>query len=124
MIDETPRQLEHIEADVKSHIVCTNLNRVCILHLLKKTPKNEMQAEEMSYRLGISHRTVLYHLDILHDYGLVEVRKFRKKGNKLMRSIWGLKGSSRHLKSVFKKISCNFEAAILDEKVCRNAIHQ
>ena len=91
MSDKPPKGLEHIEADVKSHIVCSNLNRVCILHLLKGSENQEMQAERMAYMIGLSHRTVLYHLDILHDYELVEVRKFRKRGNKLMRSVWGLK---------------------------------
>ena len=75
--------LDNIELDVKSSIVCGNMNRVAILHLLKKCDNNEMQAEMMAYRLGLSHRTVLYHLDILHDYELVEVRKFIKRGENL-----------------------------------------
>ena len=124
MTDDKSFRLEHIVADVKSHFVCSNLNRVCILHLLKKTPEQEMQAEKMSYRLGLSHRTVLYHLDILHDYGLVEVRKFRKKGNKLMRSVWGLKSKNGHLKNVFSNITKNFDCGKLDERVCQNSIHQ
>lgn len=124
MSNDNPKGLEHIEADVKSHMVCSNLNRVCILHLLRNTRKNEMQAEEMSFRLGLSHRTILYHLDILHDYGLVEVRKFRKKGDKLMRSVWGLKNGKSHLKNVFSKIGTNFEIKHLDERIRKNASHQ
>jgi len=123
MNDNPPRKLDHIEADVKSHIVCSNLNRVCILHLLKDSPEKEMQAEKMAYRLGLSHRTVLYHLDILHDYELVEVRKFRKRGNKLMRSVWGLR-KGNHLSKVFSRISRQFDTCELDTLVSKNAIHQ
>ena len=119
-----PRKLDSIEADVKSHIVCSNLNRVCILHLLKGSNNKEMQAEQMAYRLGLSHRTVLYHLDILHDYELVEVRKFRKRGNKLMRSVWGLKNGNGHLTKVFSKINKNFDQNRLDELINKNAVHQ
>ena len=123
MSDNPPRKLDHIEADVKSHIVCSNLNRVCILHLLNTSPEKEMQAERMAYKLGLSHRTVLYHLDILHDYELVEVRRFRKRGNKLMRSIWGLRNGG-HLDKVFSRIEKSFELCDLDRLVTRNAAHQ
>lgn len=116
-------RLERIEADVKSHIVCSNLNRVCILHLLKVSENQEMQAEQMAYRLGLSHRTVLYHLDILHDYNLVEVRKFRKRGDKLMRSVWGL-GRNSHIDKVFKRICKDFDVKQLESMVNQNSIHQ
>ena len=120
MKNEEPRELEHIEADVKSHMVWSNMNRVCILHLLRNTENTEMQAEEMSFRLGLSHRTILYHLDILHDYGLVEVRKFRKKGDKLMRSVWGLRNGSRHLNNVFSKIETECDVSQLDSRIASN----
>jgi DNA-binding transcriptional ArsR family regulator len=124
MIDEIPHNLDHIEADVKSHVVCSNMNRVCILHLLRKSPKQEMQAEEMAYRLGLSHRTVLYHLDVLHDYELVEVRKFRKRGMKLMRSIWGLKNSNGHLHKVITKIEKKFDIKKLNNMIAKYMPHQ
>lgn len=117
-------KLERIEADVKSHIVCSNLNRVCILHLLKVSKNQEMQAEQMAYRLGLSHRTVLYHLDILHDYDLVEVRKFRKRGDKLMRSVWGLGRKSTHTDKIFKRICKDFNVNQLESMVNRNSVHQ
>ena len=116
--------LDSIEANVKSSIVCSNVNRVCILHLLKNTPNNEIQAERLAYHLGLSHRTVLYHLDILHDYDLVEVRKFRRRGNKLMRSVWGLKNGNGHLEKVLSAIRRNFNPQELNNLVTRNAIHQ
>lgn len=124
MRSEMSPSLDHIEADVKSHVVCSNMNRVCIIHLLRKSPKQEMQAEEMAYRLGISHRTVLYHLDVLHDYELVEVRKFRKRGMKLMRSIWGLKNSNGHLKKVITKIEKKFDIKKLNSMIAKYMPHQ
>ena len=124
MPEKPPRRLDHIEADVKSHIVCSNLNRVSILHLLKSASNKEMQAEEMAFRLGLSHRTVLYHLDILHDYELVEVRKFRKRGNKYLRSVWGLREKNGHLKKVFTKIKNGFCEKELDKKVNKKMMHQ
>ena len=124
MRSEDPKGLEHIEADVKSQLVCSNLNRVSILHLLKGCDNNEMQAEEMSFRLGLSHRTVLYHLDILHDYGLVEVRKFLRRGNKMIRSVWGLQKNHASLKKVFSNISESFDQEVLDRKISTNSAHQ
>ncbi len=124
MTDSPPRKLEYIEADVKSHIVCSNLNRVSILHLLRNSDNKEMQAERMAYRLGLSHRTVLYHLDILHDYELVEVRKFRKRGAKMMRSVWGLRDGNGHLDKVFRRISRTFNPVELDRMISRNIPHQ
>lgn len=118
------QELENIEADVKSHVVCSNMNRVCILHLLKNSPNNEMQAEEMSYRLSLSHRTVLYHLDILLDYELVEVRKFRKRGAKMLRSVWGLRSKNGHLNKVFSNIDEQFNCKELNKRIAMNGIHQ
>jgi DNA-binding transcriptional ArsR family regulator len=124
MADNSPRRLDHIEADVKSHIVCSNMNRVCILHLLRRSPGQEMQAEGMAYRLGLSHRTILYHLDVLHDYELVEVRKFRKRGAKMMRSVWGLKNGNGHLSKVITKIEKRFDTKELNCLIERCQPHQ
>jgi len=116
--------LDNIELDVKSSIVCGNQNRVAILHLLKKCDKNEMQAEMMAYRLGLSHRTVLYHLDILHDYELVEVRKFIKRGEKMFRSVWGLNSKNGHTKNIFVKINEMFKSRELNSMISQNKPHQ
>jgi DNA-binding transcriptional ArsR family regulator len=124
MREGSPLKLEHIEADVKSHIVCSNENRVSILHLLKRTHNGEMQAEKMAFRLGLSHRTVLYHLDILHDYELVEVRKFRKRGNRYLRSVWGLRNTNGHLNKVFSRIGQRYDLEKLDKRIKRNQAHQ
>ncbi len=124
MLSERPAEIEHIEADVKSHMVCSNLNRVCMLYLLRKSPKQEMQAEEMAFRLGLSHRTILYHLDVLHDYNLVEVRKYRRRGNRMMRSVWGLRQRNGQLDNVFFKIESDFDCKQLENRICQNAAHQ
>jgi DNA-binding transcriptional ArsR family regulator len=96
-------RVDSIEVSLKSDIVCSNINRVAILHVLRSCPRKEMQAEKLAQTIGVSHRTVLYHLDILEDYELVQVRGFRKKGRKMLRSIWGLNTDLR-TERVFGKI--------------------
>ena len=111
LYDSNPPQLRNgnlddIELNLKSNLICQNSNRLGILYLLKDSPKNQMQAERIARLLGISHRTVLYHLEILFDYELVEVREFKKKGTRMMRSIWGLSTKNKtNVKKVFSKIN-------------------
>jgi DNA-binding transcriptional ArsR family regulator len=113
--EEVKNGFGSIEINLKSSIICSNVNRVGILYLLKNTRNNEMQAERIAYCLGISHRTALYHLDILGGYDLVEVRGFRKKGSKLMRSVWGLNTKKKlDLKKIFSKINKRFDSGELD----------
>jgi len=116
--------LDSIELDVKSSMVCGNHNRVAILYLLRNTDNHEMQAEMMAYRLGLSHRTVLYHLDILHDYELVEVRKFIKRGSKMFRSVWGLNSQNGHTRKIFIKINGMFSEKELSGMISQNKPHQ
>ena len=107
-----------IEASLTASMVCSNLNRLCILYLLRKCETNCMQAEKIASNLGISHRTALYHLDVLKDYGLVEVREFRKKGAKLLRSVWGLSTrNDKNLNMVFKSIGKKLDLSKLDEYI-------
>ncbi len=113
--------VDSIELNLTTSMVCSNFNRLCILYLLKKSPKNEMQAEKIASNLGISHRTVLYHLDILHDYDLVEVREFRKKGSKLLRSVWGLNAENReNLNKIFVRIRRKFNLEELERLITLN----
>jgi DNA-binding transcriptional ArsR family regulator len=72
--------INSIEVNIHNNIIASNLNRVCIIYLLSKCPRNELQAERIAYHLGVSHRTALYHLDILERHGFVEVRKYVRKG--------------------------------------------
>ncbi|MCJ7816273.1 MAG: helix-turn-helix domain-containing protein [Candidatus Aenigmarchaeota archaeon] len=98
-------RIDSIEISLKSDIVASNINRVAILHILRNCSKKEMQAEKLAQTIGVSHRTVLYHLDILEDYELVQVRGFRKKGQKLLRSVWGLNIENGQAEKIFKNIS-------------------
>jgi DNA-binding transcriptional ArsR family regulator len=97
-------RIDSIETSLKSDIVASNINRVAILHLLRNCPKREMQAEKLAQRIGVSHRTVLYHLDVLENYELVEVRGFRKKGQKMLRSVWGLNIENGQAERIFRNI--------------------
>jgi len=101
-------KIDSIEASLKGDIVCSNINRVAILHLLRSSPKREMQAEKMSQMLGISHRTVLYHLDVLEEYDLVKVSGFRRKGQKMLRSVWGLNLENGQAERLFRNIERRF----------------
>ena len=91
VLDFEPKNIADIELKLRATTACENINRLSILYLLKKSTKNEMKAEDISSILGVSHRTALYHLTILKDYELVEVRKFTRRGFRLFRSVWGLR---------------------------------
>jgi len=108
MMDSQFPSITSILINMESNIVCSNINRVKILYLLKNSPRNELQVEKMAYILGLSHRTILYHLDFLADYDLVEVRKFRRRGKRFMRSVWGLNRSNAHLYRIFSDIEKRF----------------
>ena len=106
--NQEPKQntrIDSIEISLKSDIVASNINRVAILHILRNCPRREMQAEKLAQMIGVSHRTVLYHLDILEDYELVQVRGFRKKGQKMLRSVWGLNIENGQAEKIFRNIS-------------------
>jgi len=110
--------VDSIELNLTTSMVTSNFNRLCILYLLKNSPSNELQAEKIASSLGISHRTALYHLDILQDYDLVEVREFKKKGPKLLRSIWGLSSGNREtLRKIFIRISKKIDIRDLESEI-------
>ncbi len=98
-------RIDSIEISLKSDVVASNMNRVAILHILRNCPGREMQAEKLAQRIGVSHRTVLYHLDILEDYELVKVSGFRRKGQKMLRSVWGLNIENGQAERIFNSIS-------------------
>ncbi len=103
VIDFEPKNIADIELKLRATTACENINRLSILYLLKKSTKNEMKAEDISSILGVSHRTALYHLTILKDYDLVEVRKFTRRGFRLFRSVWGLR-NDESMDQVFEVI--------------------
>ena len=113
--------LDAIELNLTASMVASNFNRLCIFYLLKKTPKNEMQVEKIASNLGISHRTALYHLDILQSYDLVEVREFRKKGPKLLRSVWGLSSENTDsLGKIFRRIRQRVDINKIEDMIMVN----
>ncbi|MCK4532139.1 MAG: hypothetical protein KAT94_04665, partial [Candidatus Aenigmarchaeota archaeon] len=58
---------------------------------------------------------------ILQDYDLVEVREFRKKGMKLLRSVWGLNsGNKEDLTKVFSRIRRKFNLEELEKMITLN----
>ena len=110
-----------ISFNIMNTIICSNTNRVAILHLLKNSPKNEMQAEKIAQSTGLTHRTVLYHLNILEQNELVEVRGYRKKGDKLLRSVWGLdKKNTELVENLFSKMNGDLNLEQLDTMINRN----
>ena len=113
-------RIESIMIQMRSALVCSNPNRVAILHLLKKTRGNKLQVEKIAYKLGLSHRTILYHLDVLRENGLVEVRKFRSRGSKVQRSVWGLKPRNTELKYFINEMYTNFPQNKLENMVNKN----
>jgi DNA-binding transcriptional ArsR family regulator len=102
------KRIDSIEISLKSDVVASNINRVAILHLLRTCPRREMQAERIAKSIGVSHRTVLYHLDILEDYDLVRVSGFRRKGQKMLRSVWGLNIENGQAERIFRNIGKKF----------------
>ena len=107
--------------DIMNTILCSNKNRVGILHILRNSPGQEMQAEKIANRLGISHRTALYHLSILLDCGLVEIRKYRKKGERLLRSVWGInKKNKENVDLLFSKVVERFDMQELNYLTSKN----
>ena len=95
--------------DIINTFVCSNKNRAVIIYLLNKSPNKEMKVEEIANKLGISHRTTLYHLDILAGCNLVEVRKYRKKGLRNLRSVWGISSKNKDvIFSIFSKVEKYF----------------
>src|SRR3989338_776815 len=118
---EKKNQYAAFPTDIMNTILCSNKNRVGILHLLRKSPKQELQAEKIANKFGISHRTALYHLNILLDCNLVEIRKYRKKGLRLLRSVWGINKRNReNVDMFFSKVVERFDADELDNIINKN----
>ncbi len=82
--------IDDVLASLITQKVYSNKHRCGILYLLRKCEGNRMKAESIARRLGISHRTALYHLGILEEMGFVEVKEFRRMGNRLFKSVWGI----------------------------------
>ncbi len=116
-------ELEEMEFINRSHIngyLFTNDNRAALVYLLNHQEKKEMQTERIAFYLGISHRTALYHLEILEQCGFVEVRGFRRHGLVPTRSIWGLNLKNNELiEEALKKIMENYGSKKLNTLICK-----
>ncbi len=116
--DMAKSELEELEYINRSHMngfLFTNENRAAIVYLLYHQDQKKMQTEKMAFHLGISHRTALYHLEILEQCGFVEVREFRRHGLVPMRSVWGLNlENDPIIEEAFKKIINNYGREKLD----------
>lgn len=121
-VEFEPKSLADIELKLKVNTVCDNINRLSILYLLKRSDKNEMKAEDISSVLGVSHRTALYHLTILKNHDLVEVKKFNRRGFRLFRSVWGLKDDNS-MERIFDIINDKYGSDRLHDMVKKN-IHE
>lgn len=74
------------------NFICSNPVRASILHLLVRGAdvNYTMRVEDIAHRIGKRHSVVIYHLEQLTEWKLVEVVKNGKYGIKTRRSIWGL----------------------------------
>lgn len=72
--------------------ICSNPTRAAIIHLLvrSKDSNHTMQVEELAYRLGKRHSIIIYHLEQLFRWKVVDVVKMVKYGKTVKRSLWGL----------------------------------
>src|SRR3972149_1537883 len=72
--------------------ICSNRTRASILYLLIKSPDtlHAVQVEKLAFRIGVRPRVVIYHLEKLREWGLVDVKKNQKYGSKNRRTIWGI----------------------------------
>jgi len=98
----------YIDFELKYDFICSNKNRAVIFYALG-CYKNGIQPEKLANLLGLSHRTVLYHLDILNYYGLAEVKKYRERGYKLIRALWGLNTKNKEIQKLLRKLKCAFK---------------
>lgn len=119
-----PSEIEELEFINRSHVngfLFTNENRAAIVYLLSTQEKQEMQTEKVAFHLGVSHRTALYHLEILSECGFVEVRGYRRHGLAQTRSVWGLNIENNNvIEDALRKIRENFGEEKLREYISKN----
>lgn len=72
--------------------ISSNHIRACIIHLLvnNRDLNHTMQVEEIARRLGKRHSVIIYHLERLLAWKIVEVVRSVEYGNTEKRTIWGL----------------------------------
>ena len=80
-----------------------------------------MRPEQIANRLGITHRTTLYHLNILEDCDIIEVGDYKAKGRKMLKSTWGIKqDKQKHVDILFEKIDEHYPREELEQLINTN----
>jgi DNA-binding transcriptional ArsR family regulator len=96
MVDETSvnNDEDFIVASLRPEFnyICSNPTRACILHLLVRSrdSNHSMRVEEIAQRMGKRHSIIIYHLEQLFKWKVVDVVKMVKYGDGAKRSLWGL----------------------------------
>ena len=72
--------------------ICFSCIRASIIHLLvkSKTVNHSLSVEQIARKLGKRHSVIIHHLEKLMGWGIVDVVKTYRYGDKEKRSIWGL----------------------------------
>jgi DNA-binding transcriptional ArsR family regulator len=103
------------------NFIASNPVRASILHLLTKADdlNHSMQVEEIAFRTGKRHSVVIYHLEQLTNWKVVEVVKNGRYGMKGRRNIWGLNLKYPNLiNSIYSRIIKFFYTQSELEKMC------
>jgi DNA-binding transcriptional ArsR family regulator len=103
------------------NFIASNPVRASILHLLTSAAdlNHSMQVEEMAFRIGKRHSVIIYHLEQLANWKIVEVVKSGRYGIKGRRNIWGLNMKFPNLiSSVYSRIIKFFYTQNELEKMC------
>lgn len=101
--------------------ICSNPTRACIIHLLVKNKdlNHTIQVEDIARRIGKRHSVIMYHLEQLLKWRIVDVAKSVKYGNSAKRSLWGLNLKYPNLvQEVYSRILKFFYTHEELEKMC------
>jgi len=115
---------EHFISIIRPELnqICSNPIRASIVHLLvqNKDLGHTIQVEEIAKKLGKRHSVVIYHLERLANWKIVEVAKSTKYGDEsIKRSIWGLNLAYPMLvKEVYSRIVKLFYTQKELDKMC------
>ena len=101
--------------------ICANPIRACIIHMLVKNKdlNHTIQVEEIARRLGKRHSVIIYHLEQLNKWKIVEFVKSVKYGTSIKRSLWGLNLAYPNLvREIYSRILKIFYTHNELEKMC------
>lgn len=101
--------------------ICSNPTRACIIHLLvqNRDLNHSMQVEEIARRIGKRHSVIIYHLEQLLKWRIVEIVKSVKYGASIKRSLWGLNLAYPNLlREIYSRVLKFFYTHNELEKMC------